>query len=108
MAFTYRDIIPPIVENTVMKMKVNDGVDYVYSITAIDGYVLHDKRRDWTAINPDTLEETYMLGYASGTVTCPASYDFTANPWEFYAVPEDSVPADQIFGATPGNDHEVM
>lgn len=107
MAYVYEDVNPSLIENTTMKMVLQDGVNRGYRITPNDGYVLHDKANDWTDLNPDTMEETLMLGYARGTVTCHANYDFTANPREFYAVLETDVPADQIFGGG-NNDHEVI
>lgn len=107
MAYTREDVIPSLIPNTTMYKNLRDGVHTTYVIAAIDGYVLHDKNRDWTEEDPITMEETYKLGYTTGTTTCPASYDFTANPREFYAVPESEVPADQIFGGGD-NDHEIM
>lgn len=106
MAEYFYEDVTPAYENTTMKKLYIDGVHRTYNITPVSGYVLHDKGRDWSVINPETEEETYYLGYTTGTASCPANYDFTANPREFYAVPADSVPADQIFGG--GNDHEVM
>jgi hypothetical protein len=104
MASVYEDVIPTLIENTTMQMRVKDGVPFTYRITPIAGYVLHDNARDWNVTNPATGETTHYLGYSHGTASCPVSYDFTANPREFFAVPEDSVPADQIFGAG-GNSH---
>ena len=127
MAYTYEDVIPSLIPNTTMYKKLRDGVHTTYAITPIDGYVLHDNRTD--------IHEEYdlegnpigdlVLGFASGTVTCAANYDFTATPttitlngithnvnkvgaYEFYAIPVDDVPADQIFGGVGNNDHEVM
>lgn len=100
------DVIPTLIENTTMQQRVKDGVPYTYRITPVDGYVLHDNTVDYTDINHDTMEEIPKLGYKRGTATCAASYDFVANPREFYAVPEDSVPADQVFGGN-NNDHET-
>ena len=105
MPTTYEDVIPSLIENTTMQKNIYNGVHNVYIIRPISGYVLHDHARDWTDIDPDTMEEIPVLGYTRGMATCAANYDFEANPREFYAVPEDSVPADQIFGVTP--DHEL-
>jgi hypothetical protein len=60
-------------------------------------------------VDPNTMEETgeIILGYRTSTASCPASYDFTTNPREFYAVLESSIPADQIFGGG-NNGHETM
>lgn len=104
--FTYEDIIPSLIENTVMQKMLKDGIHKTYVIGPTDGYVLHDASRDWIYIDPNTMEETLKLGYTTGTATVAASYDFAANPRELYAVPADSVPADQIFGG--GGNHEVM
>lgn len=106
--WTYPDVIPSSIENTTMKKGINEnGVHKNYTITPIPGYVLHDKANDYTMPDPETMEEVLVLGYARGTVSCGANYDFVANPREFYAVPETDVPADQIFGGG-NNDHEVM
>lgn len=106
MATVYQDIIPSLIENTTMKQGFVNGIARQYHITPMEGYVLHDKRNDMEAFDEVTgmplLDENgnpvMVLGYARGTVSCAASYDFETNPWEFYAVPADSVPADQIFG----------
>lgn len=96
-------VTPTLIENTTMYKYLNsEGIHKTYRITPNDGYVLHDKSRDWTDLETEELK----LGYTTGTASCAANYDFTVNPREFYAVPENSVPADQIFGG--GNDHEVM
>ena len=99
MAYTYEDVIPSLIPNTTMYKKLRDGVHTTYAIIPIDGYVLHDKSRDWIDFETEELK----LGYTTGTATCAANYDFAANPREFYAVPSNSVPSDQIFGI--GNDH---
>lgn len=98
MASVYQDVIPTLIENTNMQLRVRDGVPFTYRISPVEGYVLHDTARDWDVTDPYTGEVTHYLGYGRGTSTYPASYDFTANPREFFAVPEDSVPAEQIFG----------
>lgn len=104
---TYENVNPSLIANTTMRKLLSDGVHLTYNITPIDGYVLHDKGRDWTDIDPETEEEIMYLGYTTGTASCAANYNFTANPREFYAVPAEGVPPDQIFGRV-NNDHEVM
>lgn len=104
MAYTYENVIPTLIENTTMQKRLLNGVHRTYMITANEGYVLHDKDLDFTT--PED-RETFIAGYTTGTCTCAASYDFAVNPREFYAVPADSVPADQIFGGGD-NDHETM
>lgn len=95
---TYEPVEPGVIAHTTMRKLLRDGGHQAYYIAPISGYVLHDKARDWTDTDPISMEETYKLGFTRGTAGCAASYDFEANPREFYAVPEDSVPADQIFG----------
>lgn len=107
MAIVREDLNPTLIENTVMQKVYYDGVHRQYTIEAIDGYVLHDKRLDWYDTDPDTYEDVFKLGYTGATKSVAANYDFDANPYELYAVPVDSVPADQIFG-TQKPDHEVM
>jgi hypothetical protein len=104
---TREPVTPSPIENATVVKLFSDGVHRRYEITPNDGYALHDQVRDWTETDPETLEEIVVRGYTTGTASCAASYDFTANPREFYAVPADSVPADQIFGGGD-NDHEVM
>lgn len=106
MIVTYEDVNPTLIANTVMQKKLFDGVHKVYSITPNENYVLHDSRLatdidiDGNPIDPP------LAGYTPATVTVAASYDFTANPNNIYAVLRSTVPEDQIFGG--GNDHEVM
>lgn len=109
MAFTYEEVNPPIIENTIMQMRLRDGVDFQYMITPSKGYVLHDKNYDDTMMDEMTGEIiTVALGYRTSTATCGANYDFVANPREFYAVPENEVPADQIFGGGTTTEPEIM
>lgn len=95
----------PVYENTTMQKVYFNDVHKLYYIYPDSGYVLHVKTRDWPEEDPETGEEIIKQGFTSGMASCPANYDFTANPLEFFAVPEDSVPADQIFGG--GNNHEI-
>ena len=103
MAVTYENITPSPIENTVVDKGFIDGVHKIYRIGPIEGYVLHDNGFDW-----EDEFGNIILGYAIGTVTVRWDYDFTANPRELYAVPANSVPADQIFGIVPGGEPEVM
>lgn len=108
MAVTNGNYVTSPIANTTMLEKLRDGVLYMYALKAVEGYVLHDKANDYQDYEgPDDMEGVLKLGFTRGTVTCAASYDFAANPREFYAVPENSVPADQIFGL-PAPDHEIM
>ena len=90
--YTNEPVIPPLIENTTMQKNFKDGVATTYYITPSEGYVLHDKMLD------DEIDGVLVLGYRTATASCPVSYDFTANPREFYAVLASEVPEDQIFG----------
>lgn len=94
---TYEDVIPALIPNTTMTKTLRDGVPTVYRIYPIEGYVLHNNVRDWKHIDAETGEETFYRGYSTSSSSVPASYDFSENPNELYAVPADSVPAEQIF-----------
>lgn len=98
LKYTYENVTPSFIANTTMQKRFMDGVAIAYTIKADDGYVLHDNTMDWTDIDPETGESVLNLGYAVGTKTCGADYDFAENSREFYAVAENSVPADRIFG----------
>lgn len=94
---TRAEFIPAPIENAkVVKAFVN-GEHRRYEITPVYGYVLHNNVRDWTERNEETGEETLYLGYSTSYASVPANYDFNENPNELYAVPADSVPAEQIF-----------
>ena len=97
--------VTPIIENTTMKVYVDsDNVQRVYQISPVDGYVLHDSRKDWT--EEIDGEEVVVEGFASGFVSVPVTYDFEANPYNLYTKLASEVPSDQIFGG--GNNEEVM
>lgn len=121
---TYEDITPSLIPNTTMQKWIMDGVHRAYRIYPIADYVLHDNTLDEPLFDENTMESIGVkFGYSpSGVyVTCGANYDFTAHTVidengvshtaygnrDFFAVPENTVPADQIFGDT-NNDHEVM
>lgn len=105
MTITREPLNPTLIENTTMEKVFIDGVHKVYEITPNENYVLHDKDFDSPVYDEETGEETgeVILGYRTYTASCSASYDFATNPREFYAVPENDVPADQIFGGGGGN-----
>lgn len=107
----------PIIPNTTMQIYTNgQGVDLAYYITPIEGYVIHDKARDFQAVDPDTFDPLFdengdpimVQGFTTATASCGLNYDFEANPREFFTKPENEVPADQIFGGGGNNDHEIM
>ena len=105
---TYENVNPTLIANTTMVKGLVDGVHKNYRITPVDGYVIHDNTRDYTDLDPETMEEVLKLGFTRGTVSCAANYNFVTNPREFYAAPENDVPSDQIFGIGGNNDHESM
>lgn len=102
--------VTPIYENTTMNAYYNSSnVLRSYFIAPVEGYVLHDTRYDLPAFDDEGNETGEIIkGYLPypSSVTVMANYDFVANPREIYAVPVDSVPADQIFNN--GGNHEVM
>lgn len=123
---TYEDVTPTLIPNTTMLKMLRDGVHKTYRITPNEGYVLHDKARDWDHTDDDGNITESFQGFTRVTASCPASYDFTpvtvnhtdGNGYtvpvtaygaqrEFYAVLESEAPADHIFGGG-NNDHEVM
>jgi len=103
---THEDVIPTLIPNTTMQKRFYDGVPRQYVIAPIEGYVLHDKGRDWKEEDPETSEWVVVRGYTGTNTSCGINYDFVTNPREFYAVPESEVPADHIFGGN--NNPEIM
>lgn len=111
--------VEPIIPNTTMQKAIHPttGRELSYKITVNEGYVIHDKGRDYTT---DVLDENgntvldengnpvtvFKQGFTTGSTTCGINYDFEANPREFFTLPESEVPADQVFGVN--NDHEIM
>lgn len=99
--------VEPIIENTTMEKYVNgNGVELVYVIAPIEGYVIHNNARDWTEIVDG--EEVLKEGFTTGSVSVPITYDFTANPFNLYTKLASEVPADQIFGGGTDPKPEVM
>jgi hypothetical protein len=47
-----------------------------YTITPDEGYVLHNSNRDWTDMNPETMEETFYRGYSTSSSGVGLNYDF--------------------------------
>lgn len=107
---------PSLIENATMQIYSNNTGDVAYRITPVEGYVLHDKGRDFQAVDPDTYDPLFdengdpimVQGFTGGTASCGINYDFEANPREFFTKLESEVPADQIFGGGGNNDHEIM
>lgn len=102
-----REPMETLIENTTMQKFINSsGRHTQYIITPNSGYVLHDSRLD-TPVFDENMEETgeVILGYTEGNVSVSVSYDFTANPYNLYAVLRSEVPENQIFG--DDTDHEL-
>ena len=132
MAFTYRDIIPSLIPNTTMKMTVRDGVDYMYRITPVEGYVLHDIAADDIELDENGNPTGGINGYTFSSGTCSCSVRDTLETTtlsvpvldgngniinelvtaygtrKFFAIEISKVPdpVNQIYGI--GNDHEIM
>ena len=113
MAIVYEELIPSPIENATVTKGIVDGVHRNYNIEPNEGFVLHDKGYDYLVVDEITGEETLVLGYRRTVASCSKTQlvmdennNIVTNTREFYAVPEDSVPADQIFGVTEP-DHEI-
>lgn len=132
MAFTYSDIIPSLIPNTTMKMMLRDGENYMYKVTPIDGYVLHDMAADDIELDENGNPTGGINGYmfSSGTCSCSARdpletttlsvpvLDGNGNiinelvtaygTKKFFAIERSKVPdpVNQIYGAD--NNHEIM
>ena len=82
-----------------------------YYIAPIEGYVLHSTGYDTEVFDEETGEPTGEI--IPGYIPYPAyvsvgyNYDFDANPRQIYAVPQDTVPENQIFN-NGGPEHEIM
>jgi hypothetical protein len=92
MALVYEEVIPTPIPNTTIRKGIINGVHRNYQVEPLEGYVLHDKASDYMGIDPETMEAHTVLGFNQSYCSCPANYDFVANPREFYAVPESEVP----------------
>lgn len=129
MAWTYENVVPSLIPNTIMQKGINEaGQHKVFTIRAMEGYVLHDTNYDTFIEKPFvdevTGEETTILvpalGYHTGLVSCPATYAFTPvqviddagnthtayGSRQFFTMPVGDAPADQIFGVT--TEPEIM
>lgn len=120
MAIEYQEVTPTSIPNTVMKTGYYNGVHKVYTITPIEGYVLHDKARDWQGDPVIGEENRVYRGFGTTVASCGPAYDFspvevqyidangitvTVTAYgagrEFFAIPADSAPADKISATTP-------
>lgn len=48
-----------------------------YEIVANEGYLLHNKARDYDEIDVETNERKTVLGYGETASSCPLDYDFS-------------------------------
>ena len=104
--------VTPVYENTTMQAYYNgSNVLRAYYIYPIEGYVLHVNSYDTEVLDEETREPTgeILLGYIPypAFTTVPYNYDFTANPFNIFAVPAETVPENQIFN-NGEPEHEVM
>ena len=118
----YETIEPTLVPNTTMRKRINDttGAIITYRIAPNDGFVLHDNRYDhYTDYdNEGNVVGDVQLGYTTGEVSCPPTYDFAVTTTvdgftaygdrKLFARPTTDVPENQIFGGNNDNDHEMI
>lgn len=57
-------------------------------------------------IDEVTNKEVLVLGFRTVTTTVTASYDFIANPREFYVILEDELPEGAVIYS--GDNHETI
>lgn len=131
MAITNGNYITSPVPNTTLLEKLRDGVLYCYFIAPTEGYLLHDKDLDVPECDDMGMETGNIIPWFTGGVTSVRlDYDFTTTTQgeykytdengneitmpvtmigarEFYTVPSNVVPSDQVLGGGD-NDHEVM
>lgn len=97
--WTEETMNPSPIENTTVVKRFSDGVHKTYRIAPNEGYVLHDNMLDEIIYDPETDDIIgYNPKYYSGFRSVAASYDFTVNPRDFYAVLSSSVSEDDIYG----------
>ena len=71
-------IIPSIIPNTIMEKYIDEnGKEVAYKIIPEIGYLLHDKIKNKTKIDPNNMEETIEFGYVKNFTTCFIPYDFS-------------------------------
>lgn len=72
----FEPIATKIPRTTMTKVYI-DGAPTYYHIQAVEGYALHDKVRDYSELDPGTMEETKRLGYTTDYTTCGVNYNFS-------------------------------
>lgn len=125
--WTYELVTDPTktIPNATVYKGYADGTFRVYTIEPNDGYVLHDTNYDTVEYEVDeetgnVIEISRILGYRTTTASCGYNYDFSTSivtddngvthtaygSRQFFAVPADSVPENQIYDIT--NPPEIM
>ena len=99
MTITYEPIIPPIIDNTMMRKMIVDGIHKTTRIAPVEGYVLHDNNLDDKVFDEESRIPTVeiVLGYKEGKISVGHNYDFAENPRELYTVLRSDVPEGRIF-----------
>ena len=90
------------IPNITVYNKYCDGVHYAYRVVPNEGYVMYDTTDENYIIDPETEEEIPVTYYYR---VCHIPIKYPNAPYNWCAVLESEVPADNIFG---GNDHEVI
>lgn len=117
MAITYGNYVNSPIPNTTMQEVLRDGALYKYELVPSSGYVLHDKSSDTYLENVEIYNEETgefevitktILGFVSGSTSCAANYDFTANPREFYTILREDAPEDAVIFGGVNKENEVM
>lgn len=101
--------IEALIENTKFEARVDKNGNIIsYRISPMEGYKLHEITLDEEIMDKETLLPTGKIkkGYTRSFVTAGANYDFKKNERDIYAVPQDTVPENQIFN-NGGPEHEV-
>ena len=105
----YEVMEQPLIPNTTMTRKLNNGALIAYDIAPNEGYVLHDKLLDEETVDLETFEPTgeVKLGYYPIARSIGANYDFDNTTTidgctaygerEFFARPASEVAADQTY-----------
>ncbi len=104
--WTYEEITPTLIPNTIMHKGFADGVHKIYKIQPNPNYVLHENLLDEEFFDEVTMKKTvvkFCYRPSSVFVTCRAGYDFTAHTVtdengntytaygnrDFFAIPEN-------------------
>lgn len=117
MAITRGNYVNSPIPNTTMQEVLRDGLLYMYELSPVSGYLIHDKSSDTVLEDVEMYNEETgefeivnktLLGFIGGTTSCLANYDFTTNPREFYTILREDAPPDAvIFGGGGNNNHEI-